>query len=120
MFPDELVERPILASCPEWTCSACGAAWRRTTLRGPSATQPIARGRLRGCRCAAGLVPGVVLDPFMGSGTTAVVARRLGRSFVGIELSDRFRHIAERRLRMSPTGFSKENEWGKIVTNATN
>lgn len=34
--------------------------------------------------CAVG---GVVLDPFFGSGTTGVVARKLGRHYLGIELN---------------------------------
>ncbi len=39
-----------------------------------------------GCGCGASAVPGVVLDPFMGSGTTLSVARELGRDAVGIDL----------------------------------
>ncbi|MDT7540580.1 MAG: hypothetical protein QOE33_484 [Acidobacteriota bacterium] len=42
---------------------------------------------------------GVVLDPFMGSGTTALVARKLGRNFVGIELNPNYVRLARRRLR---------------------
>jgi DNA modification methylase len=41
----------------------------------------------------------LVLDPFMGSGTTAVVARRLGRKFVGYETEKSFIEITEKRLR---------------------
>ncbi len=41
----------------------------------------------------------LVLDPFMGSGTTAVVAKRLGRSFVGYETEKDFIEITEKRLR---------------------
>jgi site-specific DNA-methyltransferase (adenine-specific) len=41
---------------------------------------------------------GVVLDPFMGAGTTAVVAKKLGRKFIGIELNPKYIEIAERRL----------------------
>lgn len=41
---------------------------------------------------------GVVLDPFMGAGTTAVVARRLGRLYVGVELNPEYVRLAERRL----------------------
>jgi DNA modification methylase len=41
---------------------------------------------------------GVVLDPFMGSGTTALVARKLGRNFVGIELNRNYVRLARRRL----------------------
>ncbi len=41
---------------------------------------------------------GVVLDPFLGSGTTALVARRLGRTSIGIELSPEYAQLAARRL----------------------
>ena len=41
---------------------------------------------------------GVVLDPFMGSGTTAVAARRCGRQFAGFELNPDYCAIAEGRL----------------------
>ena len=40
----------------------------------------------------------LVLDPFMGSGTTAVVAKKLGRNYVGYETENDFIKIAERRL----------------------
>ena len=40
----------------------------------------------------------VVLDPFVGSGTTAVAARRLGINFIGIELNEKYVEIAKRRL----------------------
>jgi site-specific DNA-methyltransferase (adenine-specific) len=42
---------------------------------------------------------GIVLDPFLGSGTTAVVARRLGRRYVGIELNPVYAQLAQERLR---------------------
>ena len=42
--------------------------------------------------------PGIVLDPFMGSGTTAKVARRLGRESVGVELNPEYALLAGRRL----------------------
>jgi len=42
---------------------------------------------------------GIVLDPFMGSGTTAIVARKLGRNYIGFELNPHYIKIAERKLR---------------------
>ena len=40
----------------------------------------------------------VVLDPFMGSGTTGVACKELGRSFVGIEISKNYFEVAKRRI----------------------
>ena len=42
---------------------------------------------------------GIVLDPFMGSGTTAVVARRLGRKYIGFELNPDYIDICRKRLK---------------------
>jgi DNA modification methylase len=39
-----------------------------------------------------------VLDPFCGTGTTGVVALRLGRRFVGIELNTAYVELARRRI----------------------
>ena len=58
-YPQKLVERCILAGCPE---------------------------------------NGIVLDPFMGSGTTAVVARKLNRNFIGFEINANYCKIARRKL----------------------
>lgn len=43
-------------------------------------------------------VGGIVLDPFMGSGTTAVVARDLCRDYLGIEINPEYIKLAEKRL----------------------
>jgi modification methylase len=40
----------------------------------------------------------LILDPFMGSGTTAIAAKRLGRDYVGIEISPEYIDIAEQRI----------------------
>ena len=42
---------------------------------------------------------GLVLDPFMGGGTTAVVSRKLNRHFIGCELNPEYVKIAEKRLK---------------------
>jgi len=39
-----------------------------------------------------------VLDPFLGSGTTAVVAKKLGRNWIGIEKSEKYVEIAKQRI----------------------
>ena len=41
---------------------------------------------------------GIVLDPFMGSGTTGVVAKKLNRNFIGIEINPNYVDIANKRL----------------------
>ena len=41
---------------------------------------------------------GIVLDPFMGSGTTGIVANKLGRHYVGIELNPQYVEMAKRRI----------------------
>lgn len=41
---------------------------------------------------------GVVLDPFMGSGTTGVACQKLGRKFIGIEIEEKYFSIACRRI----------------------
>lgn len=40
----------------------------------------------------------LVLDPFLGSGTTAIKAQKLGRNYVGIELNPKYVSIAKKRL----------------------
>ncbi len=64
---------------------------RHTTVRRVTGYQPQ-------CDCNAESQPGVVLDPFLGSGTTAFVARQLGRSCIGIELNKEYIDLAEKRL----------------------
>ncbi len=41
---------------------------------------------------------GLVLDPFMGSGTTAIVARKLGRDYIGFELNPEYVEISNQRI----------------------
>ena len=41
----------------------------------------------------------IILDPFLGSGTTAVAAKQLKRNFIGIEISKKYCKIARDRLK---------------------
>lgn len=106
VFPERLVTQPILATCPEQCCSHCGEPWTRTPHR-PRPDKPhIALiGAMRpGCSCGAVSVPGLVLDPFLGSGTTGLAARRLGRDWLGIEVNPDFAQQATERLTAQPDG----------------
>lgn len=40
----------------------------------------------------------IVLDPFMGSGTTAICAKFLGRQYIGIEIAEEYVEMAKRRI----------------------
>jgi site-specific DNA-methyltransferase (adenine-specific) len=97
VFPLVLVERPILAGSPEQRCGRCRFPWQRQTLR--RLGHLAVRGELTpSCTCKAPWEPGLVLDPFIGSGTTAIVAERLGRNWLGIELNPTFAQLAEERI----------------------
>ncbi len=117
-FPEQLVERPLLATCPLRVCSACNLPWKREPAKiitvgkkvAPGNDQYVRRYRgswrtLRrpgplaaGCVCGAPTQPGLVLDPFFGTGTVGVAAERLGRDWCGIELSSTYASLAYERL----------------------
>lgn len=126
-FPEALVSPIILAGTSAYgVCSACGNPYERVVEQdgiayqdkgnrkradAPGAetsptsvfhTGTIAASHTTGwaatCTCGAPVVPACVLDPFCGSGTTAIVARRLGRRFVGIELNADYVAMSIRRI----------------------
>ena len=124
-FPPNLVKPMILAGTSHAVCSKCGAPWKRVKEQNgedsygglrkradaPGAevsptsvfrTGKIAKYETLGwqptCDCNADTVKAIVLDPFMGAGTVAVVATELGRDFVGIELGEKYIEMAKRRL----------------------
>ena len=125
-FPTEIPRRAIKAGTSEkGCCPKCGAPWSRVVARqqikrdrpndytkrtgedgtGNSCANSVAgvESRTIGweatCGCNAGQpVPCVVLDPFLGSGTTIAVARQLGRHGVGIELNPAYADMARVRI----------------------
>jgi site-specific DNA-methyltransferase (adenine-specific) len=50
----------------------------------------------------------IVLDPFLGSGTTAIVAKRLNRNYIGIEIHPEYVDYAYQRLNETPATYSCE------------
>jgi DNA modification methylase len=96
-FPAQLVERPLLATCPEKVCRVCGLPW----MRSPASV--LGRLAVRGdiaptCSCRGPSTPGVVLDCFFGAGTVGLVAEQHGRDWLGIELNPAFAALAEKRI----------------------
>jgi DNA modification methylase len=97
-FPLALAERPLLATCPERVCPTCGTPWQRSLERRHE--RLLAVGELQAaCKCGTEGVPGLVLDPFIGTGTTALAAEKHGRDWIGIELNTAYAEMAEERLR---------------------
>jgi DNA modification methylase len=125
-FPQKLVEPCLLSgTSARGCCPACGAPYTRVVEReahslpvaerkgraGHNGTPPQQsgwfwkpadvrdRGWRAGCACDAGEpIPAVCLDPFAGSGTVGVVARKHGRHFIGIDLSEPYLAMARERL----------------------
>jgi DNA modification methylase len=126
-FPPELPMRCIKAGTSErGVCDLCGAPFKRRIERtsepanghkgsyfdrgktggrgGGERTQPGGRFESRtvgwepACLCFRACVPATVLDPFSGSGTTLLVARKLGRKSIGIDLDERNLKLLEERM----------------------
>ena len=126
-FPEKLIETPILAGCPEKVCKKCGkpreeiynslgnkdysnnSNYKRQidtkhnlekfnrNSRNMETTNKEYLG-LSDCGCNAGFESGIVIDLFMGSGTTALGALKQGKKFIGIELNPKYIKIAEDRI----------------------
>lgn len=97
IYPLALAERMIAAGCPEVRCFGCLLPWKRRVIRAMGSTATRAA-LAPTCSCKKDNEPGLVLDPFMGSGTTAVAAEKLGRDWAGIELNPDFAAAARERI----------------------
>lgn len=123
-MPPKLVEPCILAGSSPRACEQCGAPWERVTEHNPMVIRngPKAGGygsrttdslsgtmvspaetRTVGWRptCThdnAGTGQCIILDPFMGAGTVALVALQHQRTYLGIELNPAYIALAEKRI----------------------
>jgi hypothetical protein len=131
-FPPALIEPCIKAGTSEKGCCAkCGAPWVRDIekyggsyaerkaagIGGPYNGKPEEYQTCGGsqsktvgwsplCSCNADVVPCTVLDPFGGAGTTGLVADRLGRDAVLIELNPEYVAMSERRIEFDAGMFA--------------
>lgn len=97
VFPITLASKAIQAGCPEARCTRCQLPWKRRVIRALGAYA--SRTTLGPtCGCSAPSEPGLVLDPFIGSGTTAIAAEQLSRDWLGIELNTAFVQLANERI----------------------
>jgi len=101
-FPLSLVDFFLRVGCPREVCEVCGAPKMVQLVEIDEQENAFMRffkvEEVPSCGCGKGFKRGIVLDPFMGSGTTAVVAKRLGYRWVGVEICREFIAIARKRL----------------------
>lgn len=88
-FPPALIEPCIKAGTSErGVCPHCLSPWHRSSS-----------GWAPGCQCKTHTpIPATVLDPFGGAGTTGLVADRLGRDAVLLELNEQYVDMARNRI----------------------
>lgn len=114
-FPVSLAMQTISAGCPEARCTSCHRPWRRTTVRGLG-TVATCGGLHPSCQCNAPREPGLVLDPFMGAGSTAIAAEVLKRDWLGVELNPDFAGLAMRRIRETRKQRNQDTKGGMLCT----
>ncbi len=70
------------------------------------------------CSCNSGFEGGIVLDPFIGAGTTALVALKQNKRFIGFEINKQYIEIANKRIKpyLEQNKLSSENieKWSEV------
>ena len=120
-FPEALIIPMILAGCPSEVCNKCGTPREKIYENGERIEtggtrkkdtpnvydkdentgymSKVWNGKYKQCDCKDNTFDGgIVLDVFMGSGTSAFVTKQLNRHYVGIELNPEYIKIAEKRI----------------------
>ena len=94
VFPEKLPDTCIKAATPEaGVCAKCGAPYARLLGK----VEMVGWRPTCSCNCPD-TVPATVLDPFAGAGTTMLVAERLGRNSIGIDISADYCTLAIKRI----------------------
>lgn len=118
-YPQELIEPCIKSSIPDkGCCSKCKAPYERIVekVQVPHDCKEGYVVQLRGdkwiaqCDCKQEITKSYVLDPFMGSGTTALVSLKNNANFIGIEINPKYLEIARNRIRKFEPIFAEELE----------
>ena len=139
-FSPELVEVCIKAGTSEKGCCAtCGAPWERVIestghvnrrepahVPGNTPTKtdstgwgPTTKSTTRwspACDHGGEPIPCTVLDPFAGSGTTLGVAKALGRSAIGIDISDEYQGLAKARIASIVKSYQGSADYERVRT----
>ncbi|MEQ8443617.1 MAG: site-specific DNA-methyltransferase [Alphaproteobacteria bacterium] len=93
----------------DWTMPICAGAERLKDETGGKAHPTQKPEALLHRVILSSTEPGqVVLDPFLGSGTTAAIAKRLGRRWIGIEREEDYLKVARRRIAAEPEATDRE------------
>ena len=99
VYPPNLIESPIDASCPEFVDKKTGKPRERVIEKNQDKVTTYHDKGYQDGRDDSEFEPGIVLDPFFGSGTTAQVAMSQDKDWVGIELNPEYEKISVKRLK---------------------